>query len=57
MAAIGDASRFYVKGGKGLSPLVAAMGSSYNGVFSVKDEAGCNPGSQSHPPGYDLILS
>ena len=33
MAAMSDDSRFVLRGRKGLSPLVAAAGSSCNGVF------------------------
>ena len=39
MAANSDASRFAPRGRKGLSPWVAAAGSSYNGVLNVKAEA------------------
>ncbi len=39
MAANSDASRFALRGRKGWSPLFAAAGSSYKGVFRVKAEA------------------
>ena len=41
MAANSDASRFVLRGRKGLSPLVAAAGSSYNGVFQRAKQRHC----------------